>query len=286
MTRRARTLCLLMLAAILAPAPAARAQNQPAPPAGPQPVPAPAPDAPADGPTHSLPSIGDLIDVVDKSTSEAEQASSREWAAPVKLALVFAGLAVLPSLMVMVTSFTRIVIVLSFVRRALTTQSIPPNMAVIGLSLFLTLFTMSPTLTAINESAIQPYLAGELDFARAIEQGNTGIKGFILRQTRRTDLELFANMAKMSELPTSAEDVPAHVAIPAFAISEFRTAFEIGCLLFIPFLLVDLVVAGVLLSTGMMMLPPAMVSMPLKIILFVLVDGWGLLAQTLVSSFV
>ncbi|MFW6061373.1 MAG: flagellar type III secretion system pore protein FliP, partial [Planctomycetota bacterium] len=275
-----RWLSLLLLAlAVLLPARLATAQQQ-------EVSEAPAPAEKPDEPANSLPSVGDLIDVVDKSTSDAESEDAREWSAPVKLALVFAGLAVLPSLVVMVTSFTRIVIVLSFVRRALTTQTIPPNMAVIGLSLFLTLFTMSPTLTAINNSAIQPYLANELEFPQAIEQGQVGIKRFILRQTRRADLELFAGMAKMQELPTTAERVPAHVAVPAFAISEFRTAFEMGCLLFIPFLLVDLVVAGVLLSTGMMMLPPAMVSMPLKIILFVLVDGWGLLAQTLVSSYV
>jgi flagellar biosynthetic protein FliP len=182
------------------------------------------------------------------------------------------------------TSFTRIVIVLAFIRRALTTQNIPPTIAIIGLALFLTIFTMSPALAIINQQALQPYLADKIAFDAAVGRGSEVLKEFMVRQTRQADLGLFVQMAGIQKPATLAE-VPLHVAIPAFAISEFRTSFEMGCLLFIPFLVIDLVISGILLSTGMMMLPPAMISLPFKIILFVLVDGWRLMAQTLVTSF-
>jgi len=234
-----------------------------------------------------MPDVGDLLKLADKATSStvggAEQGAGG-WAAPVKLAVVFTILALLPSLLVMMTSFTRIVIVLSFVRRALTTQTIPPNIALVGLALFLTIFTMSPTFGKINDRAIQPYLEDRVTFAQAVRTGNDLLKDFMLAQTRQNDLMLFVDLAG-AEKPSTAADVPTHVAIPAFAISEFRTAFEMGFLLFIPFLLVDLVIAGVLLSAGMMMLPPVIISLPFKIILFILVDGWHLLARSLVSSF-
>jgi flagellar biosynthetic protein FliP len=236
--------------------------------------------------SSSMPTVADLIRLVEKKAGDdGENDPGREWSAPVKMALVFAGLAVLPSVLVMMTSFTRIVIVLAFARRALTTQTIPPTTALLGLALFLTLFTMAPTLENLNALSIQPYLAEEINFEKAATRADLIVKDFILRQTRRSDLELFIGIAKMETVPETPNDVPTYVAIPSFAISEFRTAFEMGCLLFIPFLLVDLVTAGILLSTGMMMLPPVIVSMPLKIILFVLVDGWSLLAKTLVSSF-
>jgi len=232
----------------------------------------------------SLPTVGQMLDAVDKATAPSGDGQVNDWSAPIKLAIVFAGLAILPSLLVMMTSFTRIVIVLAFIRRALTTQTIPPTIAIIGLALFLTIFTMSPTLGQINEQAVQPYLQEQITFAEALDRGNQVLKTFMLRQTREADLALFMDMADI-ERPESPSNIPTHVAIPSFAISEFRTAFEMGCLLFIPFLLVDLVVAGILLSAGMMMLPPAIISLPFKIILFVLVDGWQLLAKSLVSSF-
>jgi flagellar biosynthetic protein FliP len=184
----------------------------------------------------------------------------------------------------MMTSFTRIVIVLAFIRRALTTQNIPPTIAIIGLALFLTLFTMAPTFAHINSQALEPYLAEEMTFQEACGRGNEVLKQFMLSQTRQSDLGLFVDLSGI-ELPETAEQVPSYVAIPSFAISEFRTAFEMGCLLFIPFLLIDLVTAGILLATGMMMLPPSMISLPFKIVLFVLVDGWRLMAETLVMSF-
>jgi len=232
--------------------------------------------------TNTVPSISDLMTVIDKAT--ANEAKGKDWSTPVKLVIIFTGLAILPSLLVMMTSFTRIVIVLAFVRRALTTQTIPPTIAVIGLALFLTLYTMSPTFSKINEVSIQPYLADEMDFQTAGGKASECIKEFMLRQSREADLALFVQMAKI-EAPSSPMDIGLHIVIPAFIISEFRTAFEIGCLLFIPFLLVDIVIASVLLSAGMMLLPPMMISLPFKLILFILVDGWGLLARSLSLGF-
>ena len=232
-------------------------------------------------PTNAVPSIADLMTVVEKATGEAE---GNDWSTPVKLVIIFGGLAILPSLLVMMTSFTRIVIVLAFIRRALTTQTIPPTIAVIGLALFLTLYTMAPTFAKLNASSIQPYLADEVDFQTAGARAGGCIKEFMLRQSRESDLALFVQMAKIQP-PTSLMDIDMHIVIPAFIISEFRTAFEIGCLLFIPFLLVDMVIASVLLSAGMMMLPPVMISLPFKLMLFILVDGWGLLAKSLSMGF-
>lgn len=233
-------------------------------------------------PVNGVPSIGDLMTVIDKATSK--DAKSKDWSTPVKLVIIFAGLAILPSLLVMMTSFTRIVIVLAFVRRALTTQTIPPTIAIIGLALFLTLYTMAPTFAKVNVNAIQPYLADKIDFQTAGVRTSDCIKEFMLRQSRESDLALFVRMAKIDP-PARPMDIGMHIVVPAFIISEFRTAFEIGCLLFIPFLLVDLVIASVLLSAGMMMLPPVMISLPFKLILFILVDGWGLLAKSLSLGF-
>jgi len=236
----------------------------------------------ARAPSAGVPRIGDLMTVIDKATSD--QAEGKDWSTPVKLVIIFAGLAILPSLLVMMTSFTRIVIVLAFIRRALTTQTIPPTIAIIGLALFLTLYTMAPTFSQINTTSIQPYIADEIDFQTAGTRAGNCIKEFMLRQCRQADLTLFVQMAKI-EPPTSPMDLDLHVVIPAFIISEFRTAFEMGCLLFIPFLLIDMVIASVLLSAGMMMLPPVMISLPFKLMLFILVDGWGLLAKSLSLGF-
>ena len=233
-------------------------------------------------PTAGVPSIGDLMTVIDKATTN--DGEEKNWSTPVKLVIIFSILAILPSLLVMMTSFTRIVIVLAFVRRALTTQTIPPTIAVIGLALFLTLYTMAPTFAKINTNSIQPYLADQIDLKTAVTKGSYCIKEFMLRQSRESDLALFVQMAKI-EPPKSPMDIGMHIVIPAFIISEFRTAFEIGCLLFIPFLLIDIVIASVLLSAGMMLLPPMMISLPFKLILFILVDGWGLLAKSLSLGF-
>jgi len=233
-------------------------------------------------PALGVPSIGDLVTVIDKAT--ANDTGGKDWSTPVKLVIIFSGLAILPSLLVMMTSFTRIVIVLAFIRRALTTQTIPPTVAIIGLALFLTLYTMTPTLSKINTSSIQPYIADEINFQTAGTRAGDCIKEFMLRQCRQADLTLFVQMAKI-EPPRSPMEIDLHIVIPAFIISEFRTAFEMGCLLFIPFLLIDMVIASVLLSAGMMMLPPVMISLPFKLMLFILIDGWGLLAKSLSLSF-
>lgn len=229
----------------------------------------------------AMPSVTEVVDALDKASTKA---SGKDWSAPVRLAIIFAILALLPTLLVMITSFTRIVIVLSFVRRALSTQTIPPTIAIIGLALFLTLFTMAPTFETINKAAIQPYLSDKITFQDAMDRGKDPLKEFMLRQTKESDLGMFVDMSGIAP-PNTPADLPLHVVIPAFAISEFRTAFEMGCLLFIPFLVIDLVISGILLATGMMMLPPVMISLPLKIILFVMVDGWRLLVETLVTSF-
>ena len=233
-------------------------------------------------PANNVPSIGELMTVLEKATSQ--EAEAKDWSTPVKLVIVFAALALLPSLLVMMTSFTRIVIVLAFVRRALSTQSIPPTVAMIGLALFLTLYTMAPTYALVNTRAIQPYLADEIGFADAAQKAGDCLKEFMLRQSRKADLALFVQMAKIPP-PEAPMDLALHIVVPTFIVSEFRTAFEIGCLLFIPFLLIDLVIASILLSAGMMMLPPVMISLPFKLILFILVDGWGLLAKSLSLGF-
>lgn len=230
----------------------------------------------------SLPQLNEIFEVVDKATTV--ESTGRDWSTPVKLVIIFTGLAILPSLLVMMTSFTRIVIVLSFVRRALSTQTIPPTVAIMGLALFLTLYTMAPTLERINSVAVQPYLADDIDFGAAGIRASMVMKEFMLRQCREADLVLFVQMARI-EAPQTAQELGLHIVIPAFIISEFRTAFEIGCLLFIPFLVIDMVIAGILLSAGMMMLPPVMISLPFKLILFILVDGWGMLARSLSMGF-
>lgn len=235
--------------------------------------------------TPTMPTVPDIIQMIDKVAAPQDpQGKAPEWTTPIKLVVIFTVLAIIPSLLAMTTSFTRIVIVLSFVRQALGTQSIPPTAAVMGLALFLTLYTMAPTFMAMNDQAIQPYLRNEIVFADAMTKSSGVMKEFMIRQTRNEDLKLFVGMAKMAP-PKTAPELPFHVVVPAFIISEFRTAFEIGCLMFIPFLLLDLVIASVLLSAGMMMLPPVMISLPFKLILFILMDGWGILANSLSLSF-
>ncbi len=283
LTRSSKLAVLMLVAMVVVPASARAQAVAPAPAA-----PAASPDAPvgSGGVNSSLPEVGQLLEGIDQAMRNEQGKDGEDWSPPIRMAVVFGLLAVLPALIVMMTSFTRIVIVLGFIRRALTTQNVPPNIAIVGLALFLTLFTMAPTLGTINDVAVKPYLEERITFPEAIKRGSGELKGFMVAHTRESDLAMFVDMAEMDpEQVETVSDLPMHVAIPAFAISEFRTAFEMGCLLFIPFLLIDLVTSGVLLSAGMMMLPPAIVSLPFKIILFVLVDGWSVVAQTLVSSF-
>jgi len=205
-------------------------------------------------------------------------------APPIQVALFLGAFVLLSAALVCLTSFTRIVIVLSFVRRALATQEIPPTPVIIGLALFMTFFVMGPTLDAIMENAVNPYLDGQIQGAQAFDAGAAELHRFMLRQTRRQDLALFIHMAG-TEPPQTAAETPLRVLIPAFIISELKTAFIMGFALYIPFLLVDLVVSTVLMSLGMMMMPPVVISAPFKILLFVLVDGWHLVAGALGSSF-
>ena len=202
----------------------------------------------------------------------------------VKLFLLFTALSFASALMVSLTSFTRIIIVLSFIRTALSTRSIPPNQVLVGLALFLTFFVMAPTIRKINMVAIQPYVRGSLTAQQAIEQGVVPMREFMFSQTDESDLQVFVTLSAI-ETPQTRDDVPTYVLIPSFTISELKRAFELGFVLFLPFLVVDLVVASVLLSMGMIMVPPVMISAPLKILLFVLVDGWHLIAESLTLSF-
>jgi len=203
---------------------------------------------------------------------------------PMQTALFLSALVLLPSALVCLTGFTRIVIVLSFVRRAVTSQEIPPNMVVTGLSLFLTLFVMAPTWEALNQKAVAPYLDGKMLGTEAYQQGVGVMKSFMLKQTRRQDLALFLHMARV-EPPREPEETPIHVLVPAFVISELKTAFIMGFCIYLPFLLVDLVISSVLTAMGMVMMPPVVISAPIKILLFVLADGWHLVARALSTSF-
>ncbi|MGB9885496.1 MAG: flagellar type III secretion system pore protein FliP [Moorellales bacterium] len=201
-----------------------------------------------------------------------------------RLLLMLTVLALAPAVLVMMTSFTRIVVVLAFVRSALATQQTPPNQVLVGLALFLTFFTMYPVWQQIQTQAVQPYLAGSLSQTEALDAAAKPLREFMLRQTREKDLALFVRMARLSE-PPSRENVPLHVLVPAFTISELKTAFQMGFLLYVPFLIIDLVVASTLMSMGMFMVPPIMISLPFKILLFVLVDGWYLVVKSLLESF-
>jgi flagellar biosynthetic protein FliP len=192
-------------------------------------------------------------------------------------------LSMAPSIVLLMTCFSRIVIVLSFVRNALTLQGAPANQVIIGLSLFLTYFVMEPVWSKIQVNALQPYMEKRITSAQAVEEASKPIRSFMLRQTRAKDVELFVELAKIP--PTAPEAMPLRVVIPAFIISELRTAFQMGFLIFVPFILIDIVVATVLMSMGMMMMPPATIALPLKILLFVLVDGWSLIVRSLLMSF-
>ncbi|MEW9572806.1 flagellar type III secretion system pore protein FliP [Rhodanobacter sp. Si-c] len=208
----------------------------------------------------------------------------RNWTLSLQMLALLTVLTLLPAILLMMTSFTRIIIVLSFLRQALGTQSTPPNQVLLGLALFLTLFVMSPVLNRAYADGVKPYMDGQLSAEQALPAASAPFKRFMLDQTREADLTLFTKLA--GEQPyASKDDVPFKVAMPAFLTSELKTAFQMGFLLFIPFLIIDLVVASVLMSMGMMMVSPSIISLPFKIMLFVLVDGWTLLLGTLAGSF-
>jgi flagellar biosynthetic protein FliP len=202
----------------------------------------------------------------------------------VQLLLLIGALTLIPAMLFTVTGFTRILVVLGFIRTGLGTPTAPPNQVLVGIAFFLTVFVMAPTFTQIKKDAIDPLTAGKISQSRAIERGQEPLRDFMFRQTRDKDLALFVEMAHLKR-PETRADVPTYTLIPAFVISELKTAFQIGFLIFLPFLVIDLVVSSTLMSMGMVMLPPVFISLPFKILLFVLVDGWSLVFQSLVESF-
>lgn len=263
MNRRLKTLaCIALIAAGLV------AQETPA-----------TGDAPIKAPEAAISPIMQAADSLASGGDNIEDLST-----PVQIALVLTVLALAPALLMTVTSFTRIIIVLSFVRRALSVPELPPNQVLLGLSFFLTLVIMNPVMQAVNDKALQPYLAKEMKLSAAAEIGGAELGRFLAAQTRDEDLLMMVELTA-TPAPETAEDLPLRVLIPAFALSELRTAFQMGFLVYLPFLIVDLVVASVLLSMGMFMLPPVIISTPFKILLFVLVDGWDLVVRSLFTSF-
>lgn len=219
------------------------------------------------------------------SIGVGQSSSPRDVATSLQVILLLTVLTLAPSLLILMTSFTRIVIVLSFVRNALATQQMPPNQVLIGLALFLTFFIMAPVFSQINRDALQPYLNGQIPQDVALQRAERPMRQFMLKQfTSDKDLALFVSLAGLPK-PNSSDDIPTYVLIPAFALSELKKAFQMGFMIFIPFIVIDMIVASTLMSMGMMMLPPMMISLPFKIILFVLVDGWYLVAKSLITSF-
>lgn len=207
-----------------------------------------------------------------------------ETVAALRILILFTVLSLAPAILIMMTSFTRIVVVLSFLRQALSTQNMPPNQLIIGLSLFLTFFVMAPVWENINTNALGPYMAEKIDQGTAISRAEGPLREFMFKQVREKDLALFVELGRVKK-PQTRRDVPTWVLIPAFMVSELKTAFQIGFMLYLPFLIIDMVVASVLMAMGMMMLPPVVISLPFKLLLFVLVDGWDLVIGSLVKSF-
>ncbi|MBO8130541.1 MAG: flagellar type III secretion system pore protein FliP [Candidatus Marinimicrobia bacterium] len=213
-----------------------------------------------------------------------ESQRPEDFVLSIKIVILLTILALAPSILIMMTSFVRLIIVFHFIRTSLATQTVPPNQLLVGLALFITFFIMKPVINEINENAIQPYLSREITQSQAIERSIKPLKKFMLSQTRAKDLQLFIDM-RGEGLPQSPDELSLSIVVPAFIISELKTGFQIGFLLYLPMLLIDMLVASVLLSLGMMMLPPIMISMPFKILLFVLVDGWHLIVESLVKGF-
>lgn len=210
--------------------------------------------------------------------------SPKDVAVTIEILFLLTILSLAPAILILMTSFTRIIVILHFLRQALGLQQMPPNQLLIGLALFLTVFIMSPVFKQINDEALQPYIEEKIPYDVALKRGVEPLRTFMLKQTREKDLALLVSLAKLKK-PQNASEVPTRVLIPAFVISELRIAFQIGFLIYIPFLVIDIIVASVLMSMGMLMLPPFMISLPFKILLFVLVDGWYLMVSSVVSSF-
>lgn len=228
----------------------------------------------------ATPALADLPGIISQPLANGGQ----NWTLPVQTLVFITSLTFLPIILLMMTSFTRIIIVFSLLRNALGTPSSPPNQVLLGLALFLTFFIMSPVLDKIYQDAYQPLSENKISMEQALDQGVQPLREFMLRQTRETDLALFAKLANTPPLENAAA-VPMRILLPAYVTSELKTAFQIGFTIFIPFLIIDLVVASVLMALGMMMVPPATISLPFKLMLFVLVDGWQLLTGSLAQSF-
>jgi len=209
----------------------------------------------------------------------------QEFTPLIKLFIVMTFLMFLPTVIFMMTSFVRIIITFSFLKSALGAQQSIPNQILVGIAMVLTIFIMSPVVSDINKEAIQPYREHKITFEEGIEKAQIPMKDFLLKQTREEDIKLFLDSANMKEEKITRENIPLQVLVPAFAISELKTAFQIGFLIYLPFLLIDLVVSSTLMSMGMFMLPPAMISLPFKLLLFIMVDGWNLLIKSLILSF-
>lgn len=234
-----------------------------------------------------LPSFAEaapLIPIPNLNIGVEAANNPQDVALSLQILLTLTVLSLAPSILIMMTSFTRIIVVLSFLRSALGTQQMPPNQVLVGLALFLTFYTMSPYWDVVNTKALQPYLANTITQDAAMTEAMKPMREFMLKQTRENDLALFVNLSEMAR-PNTPEDIPTTTIIPAFMISELKTAFQIGFLIYIPFIVIDMVVASTLMSMGMMMVPPVMISLPFKILLFILVDGWHLLIRSLVTSF-
>ena len=217
-------------------------------------------------------------------TIDLGQTGPKQTAVVLQILALLTVLSLAPAFFIMVTSFTRVVIVLSFLRQAMGTPQVPPNQVLISLALFITVFVMAPVGEAVYSQAVQPLLAEQISYEEAWTKGIQPIRAFMLKQVRDKDLELFIDLSKLPK-PETVDQVPIHVVIPAYILSELRVAFQIGFLIYIPFLIVDMVVASILMSMGMMLLPPAVISLPFKLILFVLADGWNLVVGSLVKSF-
>jgi flagellar biosynthetic protein FliP len=287
MTPALRTLwlCLLLTAGAFAQAPA----PAPGPEAAPAPEPAPAAPAATPAPAStpvSRPKVGGngVVPVPGVKIDLTKPRTPAENYSALQVMFLLTAIVLAPTMLMMVTSFTRIIIVLGFLRQALGTPQVPPNQVLLGLALFMTTFIMAPVFREIQEQSIQPYLAEQIDAKTAMVTGMAPLRAFMLRNTRPNDLALFLSIAKENR-PVNSAATPTYVLIPSFCLSELKTAFEIGFLIFIPFVVIDLVVASVLMSMGMMMMSPMLVSAPFKILLFVLVDGWVLVVGTLAGSF-
>jgi len=224
-----------------------------------------------------------ILAIPDINIDVSEAQEPEDISSTIQVIMLLTVLALAPSILVMMTCFTRIIIILSFLRKALALQTTPPNQVLIGLALFLTFFIMAPTFSDINENAYKPLVNGEITNEEAFDNAVNPLRDFMLRQVRSKDLALFVDLADV-ESPETTDDIPTSAIIPAFIISELKTGFEVGFLLFIPFIVIDMVVASTLMSLGMMMLPPVMISLPFKILLFIMVDGWNLIVRSIISG--